>query len=142
MDDSGTAVHTMITAANDSASPDDVVEVAPGTYTEDLDFDGKAIMVRGMNDPGSNYLISTCNGLVVRFTSNRLSQSNEAERDGDVKLVASTVEATALTSREQAARTTWAPMEPPTEMGSGLVRSLALLLAAARRRTRLDRPPR
>jgi MYXO-CTERM domain-containing protein len=79
VDDSGGAQHTTISAAIAAASPGDIVQVAAGTYTEDLDFSGKAITVRGTAGPASTFLIGTGSGPVVRFVS---AESNNATLQG------------------------------------------------------------
>ena len=61
------------------AAPGDLVEVAPGTYTEDLDFGGKALTVLGTSGPTSTFLVGTGTGPVVRFVS---AESNNAVLQG------------------------------------------------------------
>ncbi|MCO4770434.1 MAG: hypothetical protein KDA24_10430 [Deltaproteobacteria bacterium] len=79
VDDSGSADFATISDAIDAASPGDIVQVSPGTYTEDLDFSGKAITVRGTNGAGSTFLQGTGTGPVVRFVS---LESNNAVLEG------------------------------------------------------------
>jgi hypothetical protein len=59
----GASIQSAIVAAQDG----DVVEVAAGTFVEDLDFLGKAIAVRG--EGPSTVVRGTGTGPVVRFTS-------------------------------------------------------------------------
>ena len=76
---SGGADFTTISEAIDLATPGDVVEVASGTYTEDLDFGGKAITVLGIAGRSSTFLVGTGTGPVVRFVS---AESNNAVLQG------------------------------------------------------------
>ena len=76
---SGGADHATIGAALTAASPGDVIEVASGTYTEDIDFAGKAVTVLGVSGPGSTFLVGTGTGPVVRFVS---AESNNATLQG------------------------------------------------------------
>jgi nitrous oxidase accessory protein NosD len=62
--------YATIQAAIDAAAAGDVVQIAPGTYPGPINFNGKAITVRGATDP-STVLISggTTGSPVVRFGS-------------------------------------------------------------------------
>lgn len=59
--------------AIDGASPGDVIEVRPGTYVEDITFDGKAVTVVGTGP--DTVLQGTGAGPVVRFESGETSAS-------------------------------------------------------------------
>ena len=56
-----------IQAAITAASPGDVIEVPPGVYEEDLDFQGKAVTVRGAG--AATVVRGTGTGPVVTFAS-------------------------------------------------------------------------
>jgi hypothetical protein len=64
---SGAADHTTVSAAIEAASAGDVVEVAAGTYTENLDFLGRAITVASADGPGVTFLVGDGTGPVVRL---------------------------------------------------------------------------
>lgn len=56
-------------AAINAASDGDTVLVAPGTYTENIDFLGKAITVESAQGPGSTVIDGGNQATVVSFRS-------------------------------------------------------------------------
>ena len=59
-----------IQAAIDAATPGDVIVVAPGTYWETIDFQGKAITLRSSNGPSDTTIDGTgLGGSVVQAVS-------------------------------------------------------------------------
>ena len=59
----------VIQAAIDAAVDGDVIEVAPGTYADMLDFLGKDVTVRSAGGPAVTTIDALRDGPVVRFTS-------------------------------------------------------------------------
>ncbi len=75
VDPSGAGDHTTITAGIDAASTGDIVAVAAGTYTEDLDFLGKAITVQGTSGAAATFLVGSGEGPAVVFDSGETSDA-------------------------------------------------------------------
>src|SRR5688572_24547444 len=71
------ADHSTIQAAINAAAPGDTIEVAPGTYVENLNFLGKAIRVTSVEGQGAQVTIidGNQNGSVVTFVSGEGPQS-------------------------------------------------------------------
>ena len=71
------ADHSTIQAAINAAAPGDTIEVAPGTYVENLNFLGKAIRVTSVEGQGPQVTIidGNQNGSVVVFSSGEGLQS-------------------------------------------------------------------
>ncbi len=63
------STYPTIQAAIGAAADGDTVLVAPGVYTERLDFIGKAITVRSANGPGTTIIDGQAGGSVVTFVS-------------------------------------------------------------------------
>ena len=61
--------YSTIQSAIDGSSDGDVVTVAAGTYTEALDFDGKAVHVLGIDGPAATILDANLGGSAVLFIS-------------------------------------------------------------------------
>src|SRR5271169_4513440 len=59
-----------IQAAIDAAVNGDIVLVADGTYTENIDFMGKAISVKSVNGANTTIINGTKVDYVVKFQSN------------------------------------------------------------------------
>jgi hypothetical protein len=64
-----------IQAGIDAASTGDTVLVAPGTYKENINFNGKAITVKSSNGPKVTIIDGQGLTSVVRFSSNETSKS-------------------------------------------------------------------
>ena len=62
-----------VQAAIDAAAPSDIITLAPGTYTENIDFDGKAVIVLGIGL--ETILQGTEDGPVVTFSSGEGAES-------------------------------------------------------------------
>ncbi len=67
VDPAGGADSTTIQGGIDLAGIGDVVQVAPGDYTEDIDFMGKTIEVVGTGGAAATFLVGTGEGPVVTF---------------------------------------------------------------------------
>jgi parallel beta-helix repeat protein len=64
-----------VQAAINAANNGDTVRVAPGTYTENIDFDGKAIAVTSSGGPSVTFIDGGANGSVVTFNSGETSNA-------------------------------------------------------------------
>jgi hypothetical protein len=69
------ADYATIQAAINAAASGDTIEVAPGTYVENLNFLGKAIRVTSEQGPQATIIDGNQNGSVVVFVSNEGPQS-------------------------------------------------------------------
>jgi hypothetical protein len=64
-----------IKEAIQNASGGDLIEVEPGTYTENIDFSGKGITIRGKEGPYHTVIDGGSTGSVVKFTKSETSAS-------------------------------------------------------------------
>ena len=64
-----------IQAAINAANNGDTVLVAPGTYTENINFNGKAITVTSSSGPAVTIIDGSANGSVVTFTTGETASS-------------------------------------------------------------------
>src|SRR5690242_15536142 len=69
------ADYSTIQAAINAAGNGDVIQVSPGTYTENLNFLGKAIQVTGLQGPTATIIDGNQAGSVVSFVSGEGPQS-------------------------------------------------------------------
>ena len=69
VDAGGGGDFTTIQAAIDAASADDTINVAPGTYVENIDFKGKAVTVKSTSGPGVTIIDGGNSGTVVTFNT-------------------------------------------------------------------------
>lgn len=69
VDHAGSGDHETIGAALAAALEGDVILIQPGTYPEDLDFDGKGVTLDAAAGPGTVEVQGTGNGPTVRFDS-------------------------------------------------------------------------
>ena len=67
--------YTTIQSAITAAKTNDLVKVYPGTYTENINFIGKAIKVRSANGPGVTIINGSASGTVVTFNTSEGSGS-------------------------------------------------------------------
>ncbi|MCO4772263.1 MAG: right-handed parallel beta-helix repeat-containing protein [Deltaproteobacteria bacterium] len=67
VDPAGAGDATTVQGGIDLASTGDVVEVLPGTYTEDIDFEGRNIVVSSTGGSQVTFLVGSGSGPVVTF---------------------------------------------------------------------------